>query len=957
MHRRLFHLPAFILLLVLFFCCIPGGDMLFAQTFNPSADSYIHDANPTTNYGTLTDLVVKRGNTSNFRKAFVKFDLTAAGIGAVGSATMRLYATSSIAMIMNVYQVSDSWTETGLTWNNAPVEGTLITTASLPAAPGYNEWDISSYVQGQFATSDKVISLVFYSATVSSSTIVFSSREAVSNKPELVINSGIVLPAAPGNLVASAVSASQVNLEWSDNASNESGYKIESKTGPGAFTEIATVGAGITVWSNTGLPSGTTVTYRVYAYNMAGSSPYSNEATATTLVPGIVTYYVDAAGGSDGNDGLSPSTAWKTLAKINATTFLPGNRILFKAGEVWTGRLYPKGSGISGSPVLIDMYGTGSKPLIDGNGLTGTGVVYLYNQQYWEISNLEIINNAAAGGDRRGVRIEAENFGTANHIHLKNLNIHHIRGLVGQDRPEKRTGGIGFAIVDVSVSETHFNDILIENCVISSCENQGIITECVTGDGFDPYSVEWNAMKITNAVIRNNTISGISKNAMIIRLFEGGVVENNLCYNTANGISGNTIFSAACSGTVFQYNEGYGNHSPDADGSMYDADLRSPNTYWQYSYSHDNAHGLFWTCTVQADVNVVCRYNISQNDQGIIFCINYPVTSVRIYNNTVYCPANLSPIIISERNNGGSGSRTYTFNNNLIYNLSTSASYDFTSGYTRTIDYNCFWGVHPATEPADPHKITTDPKLVSPGTGAIGLNTVNGYKLQSTSSCINKGKVISSNGGKDYWGNPLYNGLPDIGAHEFTLPPAAPGNLVPTVTPPGQIQLNWIDNSANETGFRIERKDNAGQFSFLASVGPGVNTFNNTVLSLDTAFIYRVCAFNTAGNSSYSNESMASDRWTGFAGQDWVDGANWNAGAGPGSRAYVTISPAEHHPVISGVVTIADLLIKSGALVTVAPGGTLILNENVTLQGETDLQTIGQTQSRVRFDFQRNPNE
>ncbi|MCX6267337.1 MAG: T9SS type A sorting domain-containing protein [Bacteroidetes bacterium] len=503
---------------------------------------------------------------------------------------------------------------------------------------------------------------------------------------------------------------------------------------------------------------------------------FSEAGAPTSPGPANTAYYIDASGGSDNNDGLSASTAWKSLTKVNATTFAGGNRILFKAGEVWTGRLYPKGSGIAGSPIIIDMYGSGTKPLIDGNGMTGTGVVYLYNQQYWEISNLEITNNAATEDDRRGVRIEAKNYGTANHIYLKNLNIHNIQGKVGQGRPEKRTSAIGFAIVDVNSQETHFNDILVENCVITACKNQGIITECVSGDGYDPYSDEWNSMKITNAVIRNNTISDISKNAMIIRLFEGGVIENNLCYNTANEISGNTIFSAACCGTVFQYNEGFGNHSPDADGSLYDADLRSPNTYWQYSYSHDNAHGLFWTCTVQADANVVCRYNISQNDQGIIFCINYPVTSVFVYNNTVYCPSNLSPVIISERNNGGSGSRSYTFNNNLIYNLSSTAKYDFVTDYNRTIDYNCFWGIHPSTEPSDPHKITADPQLVDPGSGGLGIGTVDGYKILATSSCINAGKVIPGNGNKDFWGNPLYNGAPDIGAYEYPLPPAGIGN-------------------------------------------------------------------------------------------------------------------------------------------------------------------------------------
>lgn len=676
----------------------------------------------------------------------------------------------------------------------------------------------------------------------------------------------------------------------------------------------------------------------------------------------VITYYVDATGGNDGNNGLSPSTAWKTLTKVNSTTFIPGNHILFKANEAWTGRLYPKGSGSTGFPIIIDSYGTGNKPIIDGNGMTGTGVVYLYNQQYWEISNLEITNDAATGGDRRGVRIEAENFGTSNHIYLKNLNIHNIKGLVGQGRPEKRTGGIGFGIVDVSIKETHFNDILVENCVISSCDNQGIVTECVPGDGFDPYSAEWNEMKITNAIIRNNTISDISKNAMIIRLFEEGVIEHNLCYNTANGITGNTIFSAACSGTVFQYNEGYGNHSPDADGSMYDADLRSPNTYWQYSYSHDNAHGLFWTCTVQADANVVCRYNISQNDQGIIFCINYPVTSVRIYNNTVYCPANISPVIISERNNGGSGSRTYTFNNNLIYNLSPTASYDFTSGYNRTIDYNCFWGIHPSTEPADPHKITTDPKLVNAGSGGFGINTVDGYKLQSNSSCINKGKVIASNGGYDYWGNPLYNGVPDIGAHEYTLPPAAPSNLTVTDVQASGVSISWSDNSSNETGFRIERKNNAGSFAIIASTNANTTSYSDTGLSSAVAYAYRVCAFSAAGNSGYSNQVMATNIWTGPISSEWTNGANWLAGASPETTAYVTIAVSPNNPVISSQVTVKNVKINDGAMLTVAVSGILTVLNDVVIAGPAGDGMIfsppfGDGQPKRVFDLKRNPNE
>ncbi|HEX5688960.1 MAG TPA: fibronectin type III domain-containing protein, partial [Roseiflexaceae bacterium] len=65
---------------------------------------------------------------------------------------------------------------------------------------------------------------------------------------------------------------------------NEDGYKIESCTGASCtnFAQIATVGANVTTYSNTGLTRNTTYRYRVRAYNAGGDSPYSLIATVTT---------------------------------------------------------------------------------------------------------------------------------------------------------------------------------------------------------------------------------------------------------------------------------------------------------------------------------------------------------------------------------------------------------------------------------------------------------------------------------------------------------------------------------------------------------------------------------------------------------------------------------------------------------------------------------------------------
>ena len=105
-----------------------------------------------------------------------------------------------------------------------------------------------------------------------------------SNTAGTVTQAAPALPAAPTNLAATAISKSQVNLSWTDNADNETGFRIERCKGSTCanFALIATVGANVTSYANTNLTANTTYRYRVYAYNASGNSGYSNVATATT---------------------------------------------------------------------------------------------------------------------------------------------------------------------------------------------------------------------------------------------------------------------------------------------------------------------------------------------------------------------------------------------------------------------------------------------------------------------------------------------------------------------------------------------------------------------------------------------------------------------------------------------------------------------------------------------------
>lgn len=97
----------------------------------------------------------------------------------------------------------------------------------------------------------------------------------------------LVPPSAPSGLTAGAISTSEIDLSWTDNATNEDGFRIERCAGSGCsnFAQIGTVGAGVTMYQDVGVANGTSYTYRVIAYNAIASSAYSNSASATAMNP------------------------------------------------------------------------------------------------------------------------------------------------------------------------------------------------------------------------------------------------------------------------------------------------------------------------------------------------------------------------------------------------------------------------------------------------------------------------------------------------------------------------------------------------------------------------------------------------------------------------------------------------------------------------------------------------
>jgi len=128
----------------------------------------------------------------------------------------------------------------------------------------------------------------------------------------------IVVPITPSDLTGKVVSATQINLTWTDKSTNEKGFKVQRKTGTGVYADIASLGSDVTSYNDNTVTRNTTYTYRVYAFNDAGASlSYTNELNLNTwgdvqLTTTSITDITNTSARSSGNitsDGGSQVTA------------------------------------------------------------------------------------------------------------------------------------------------------------------------------------------------------------------------------------------------------------------------------------------------------------------------------------------------------------------------------------------------------------------------------------------------------------------------------------------------------------------------------------------------------------------------------------------------------------------------------------------------------------------------
>jgi hypothetical protein len=167
------------------------------QTVVADGDAWLQEDSANTNKGADASLNVQPNN-NRARRALVHFTLPAipGGCPGIASATLRLNASTAAAgHTLNVYRAGAPWVENTVTWSNQP--GSAGTPVSAPSGAGWVTWNVLTHVKGLYEGSNYGFVVRDAGEGGGNGLQQYASREAASNRPELVITFGGPASAAP----------------------------------------------------------------------------------------------------------------------------------------------------------------------------------------------------------------------------------------------------------------------------------------------------------------------------------------------------------------------------------------------------------------------------------------------------------------------------------------------------------------------------------------------------------------------------------------------------------------------------------------------------------------------------------------------------------------------------------------------------------------------------------------
>ena len=380
-----------------------------------------------------------------------------------------------------------------------------------------------------------------------------------------------------------------------------------------------------------------------------------------------------------------------------------------------------------------------------------------------------------------------------------------------------------------------YDQILILGCTFERVDRSGIklISSqwCNQWEKNDP-GVPVNWYPSTNVVVRDNYMEKIGGDGITVRDTDGALIEHNLVRDCRYQNTGYNVgiwpFEAA--NTVLQYNEAYETHGT-TDGQGLDCDHASSNSVMQYNYSHNNEGGFMLIMGGYPHTGATVRYNISQNDRDktFEFAQGCPKGTM-IYNNTIYSDQLLERGVFFLSNTGaGQGvNDTFAFNNVFHY----PEGQKFYGGETQNLTTymklynNAYTGGIEAFEGDDNPLKAEDAGLTAPGTGpevnesktAVtgSSGALDGYKLEDTSVLIDKGITVDE-AWKHFGGTELVDGRGMSPRDLFEQ--AKNGNSIDYVVGNNFPQINGVGYDKDFFGNSLaDGKPDIGAAEFLASV-------------------------------------------------------------------------------------------------------------------------------------------
>jgi hypothetical protein len=523
--------------------------------------------------------------------------------------------------------------------------------------------------------------------------------------------------------------------------------------------------------------------------------------------PASATDYYVSVTGVDSRDGTSPATAWRTIQRVNNQRFAAGDRILFEAGQTFSGNLYFDGAerGTSAAPIVVSSYGAGRATIYaaDGDG------ILLYQTAGYEITNLYVVGSGSTTNVGNGIFFDNDLPGDV------------LLPYVRIDRVDAVRFGESGILIGGDVGASGYKDVRITNVIASDNRMQGIFVYAAQPN------VHQGVYIGTSQSFRNSGMAGLafnSGNGITVSGVDGGTIERCIAHDNgwlsdaSNGPIG--IWTFHSTRVVIQYNESYANKTGGTkDGGGFSLDQSTSNSLLQYNYSHDNAGAGLLLAHKPDDLthsgNVV-RYNVSQNDARrnnyAAFHVWGRIRNAEVYNNTVYVKSSSTgaprAVYIKNLSIETHDVQHLHIRNNLFVTTSTVRLVEvtatqldgavdlrfennayFSSGATpryvwgaTTHSSLAAWRLATGQEQLGAAAVgyEGDPMLEGPGSaGTIGdtmaLNRLEAYRLRAGSPLIDRGLNLETRYGLDAGAHDFYDvATPrgagfDIGAQEFDI--------------------------------------------------------------------------------------------------------------------------------------------------------------------------------------------